>query len=103
MSGEDEELDRALAGRRHWRLEGESLVRELTLRDFEEAYALVGRVAEGVEDHERRPDLCITEFNKVRLTIGNLHHAGITLAEVRLAAMVDAVLDGRAVGGQDGP
>lgn len=88
------ELRDALAQRRHWRREGESLVREMTLRDFGAAYALVGRIAEGVEDHERRPDLCITEFNKVRLTIWNLHHAGITLAEVRLAAKVDAVLDG---------
>jgi pterin-4a-carbinolamine dehydratase len=100
---EQAELHRALADRRHWRREGESLVRELTLRDFEEAYALLGRVAEGVEDHERRPDLCITEFNKLRLTIWNLHHAGITLAEVRLAAKVDAVLDAQAVGGQDRP
>jgi pterin-4a-carbinolamine dehydratase len=88
------ELRDALAQRTHWQRDGESLVRELTLRDFDAAYGLVGRIAEGVEDHGRRPDLCITEFNKVRLTIGNPHHAGITLAEVRLAAKIDAVLDG---------
>jgi hypothetical protein len=29
----------------------------------------------------------------VQLTIANLHHAGFTLAELRLARKVDAILD----------
>jgi pterin-4a-carbinolamine dehydratase len=36
--------------------------------------------------------MCISEFNRVRLSITNLHHAGITEAERRLAEKVDAVL-----------
>jgi pterin-4a-carbinolamine dehydratase len=75
-----------------WRVERGALVRELALRDFDAAFALVGRVAAEAEDHFRRPDLCISEFNHVRLTIANPHHAGITDAERRLAAKVDAVL-----------
>jgi 4a-hydroxytetrahydrobiopterin dehydratase len=75
-----------------WRLEGEALVRELAFRDFDAAFAFVGRVAAEAEDHFRRPDLCITGYNHVRLTIANPHHAGITEAERRLAAKVDAVL-----------
>jgi hypothetical protein len=37
--------------------------------------------------------MCITENNRVQLTIANLHHAGFTLAELRLARKVDAILD----------
>jgi hypothetical protein len=40
----------------------------------------------------RRPDICIFGFNRVRLTVANPHHAGLTEAELRLARKVDAVL-----------
>ncbi len=44
------------------------------------------------EDHFRRPDMCITDFNRLRIIVVNPHHAGITEAERRLAAKVDAVV-----------
>jgi pterin-4a-carbinolamine dehydratase len=75
-----------------WTLEGDALVRELELRDFDEAFQLVGRIAAAAEDHFRRPDMCISEFNRVRIVVANLHRAGITPAETRLAAKVDAVI-----------
>jgi pterin-4a-carbinolamine dehydratase len=75
-----------------WKQKGEALVRDIAMRDFDEAFGLVGRIAAAAEDHFRRPDLCISEFNRVRITIVNPHHAGITEAETRLAAKVDAVV-----------
>jgi hypothetical protein len=36
--------------------------------------------------------MCISEFNRVRIIVANLRHAGITEAERRLAAKVDAVV-----------
>jgi 4a-hydroxytetrahydrobiopterin dehydratase len=88
----------AVAGRRPpgrpgWRRSGESLVREFAFRDFEEAIAFVKRVAACAEDHLRRPDMCILDFNRVRLTITNPHHAGVTQAELRLAERVDEVIE----------
>jgi pterin-4a-carbinolamine dehydratase len=77
-----------------WQRKGESLVRELEFRDFSDAIAFFERVAGAAEDHLRRPDMCLLRFNHVRLTITNPHHAGITLAELRLAEKVDAVIDG---------
>jgi pterin-4a-carbinolamine dehydratase len=71
---------------------GEALVREITMRDFDDAFRLIGLIAAAAEDHFRRPDMCISEFNRVRITIVNPHHAGITEAETRLAAKVDAVV-----------
>ena len=77
-----------------WKIENDALVQELTMRDFDEAFRLVGRIAAAAEDHFRRPDMCISEFNRVRIVVANPHHAGITDAETRLAAKVD-----RAIGG----
>jgi 4a-hydroxytetrahydrobiopterin dehydratase len=73
---------------------GETLVREFRFRDFSEALAFLERVAVAAEDYLRRPDMCILEFNVVRLSITNPHRAGITVAELRLAEKVDAVVDG---------
>ena len=75
-----------------WKLEGDALVRELRMRDFDEALGMVTRIAAAAEDHFRRPDMCISEFNRVRIIVANPHHAGITEAERRLAAKVDAVV-----------
>jgi 4a-hydroxytetrahydrobiopterin dehydratase len=75
-----------------WRRVGQSLVRELSFRDFDEAFAFVKRIADQAVDCLRRPDLCIFDFNRVRLTIANPHHAGLTEAELRLARKVDAII-----------
>jgi 4a-hydroxytetrahydrobiopterin dehydratase len=75
-----------------WRRQGETLVRDMAMRDFEAAWEVVRHIAERVEDYGRRPDMCVSEYNRVRLTIANLHHAGITRAEERLAAKVDAAV-----------
>jgi 4a-hydroxytetrahydrobiopterin dehydratase len=91
------EVDQALAGTPGWRRVGKTLVRELAMRDFEEALCLVERVGRLAVDYQRRPDMCISEFNRVRLKIFNLHHAGLTQAELRLAARTSAVIDAPAV------
>jgi pterin-4a-carbinolamine dehydratase len=87
-----QELDRALSEQRGWRREGDALVCELRLRDFDEALRFMEHVAEAANDYGRRPDMCVSEFNRVRLSVSNLHHAGITLAEVRLAEKVNAAI-----------
>jgi 4a-hydroxytetrahydrobiopterin dehydratase len=75
-----------------WTLQGGTLVRVLSMRDFDQAFQLVARIAAAAEDHFRRPDMCITQFNKVRIVVANPHHAGITEAERRLARKVDAAI-----------
>ena len=76
-----------------WRRQGNALVREIGLRDFEEAMAFMQRVADAAVDYQRRPDMCVSDYNRVRLTVANLHHAPPTQAEHRLAAKVDAIVD----------
>jgi 4a-hydroxytetrahydrobiopterin dehydratase len=71
---------------------GSTLVREVGFRDFEQAMRFVERVAWAAVDYERRPDMCISHFNRVRLEIANRNHAGLTRADLRLAEKVDAIL-----------
>jgi pterin-4a-carbinolamine dehydratase len=75
-----------------WKVSGDRLVRELLMWDFDEAMRMAERIAEAAEDHFRRPDMFITEFNRLRIIVANPHHAGITEAERRLAAKVDTVV-----------
>ena len=77
-----------------WRRCEQALVREVQFRDFDAASAFVQRVAAAAEDHLRRPDMCIFDFNRVRLTIANPNHAGVTEAELRLLEKVESVLGG---------
>ncbi|TMK25318.1 MAG: 4a-hydroxytetrahydrobiopterin dehydratase [Actinobacteria bacterium] len=91
-------MQAAAAGRRPlepqgWRRAGESLVREVSFRDFDAAIAFLARVGACAEDHLRRPDMCILDFNRVRLTITNPHHAGVTEAELRLVQKVNLLLE----------
>jgi pterin-4a-carbinolamine dehydratase len=74
-----------------WRRTPTALVRELSFRDNDEALRFVDHVAALVVDYHRRPEIRVSD-NRVRLIVANLHHAGVTLAEIRLAGKVDAVL-----------
>jgi pterin-4a-carbinolamine dehydratase len=76
-----------------WGLEGRALVREWRFRDFDTALGFVEQISHEAVDHLRRPHLCIDELNHVRVTITNLHNGDLTLAEHRLAAKVDAVIE----------
>jgi 4a-hydroxytetrahydrobiopterin dehydratase len=86
--------ERRLSGYPGWRRSGQALTRELAFRDFDQAMAFVEQVARAAEDHLRRPDICILDFNRVRLTVANPGHAGITAAELRLVAKVNDLIDG---------
>jgi 4a-hydroxytetrahydrobiopterin dehydratase len=77
----------------NWTREDDTLVRRLIFKDFESALAFVERVGQMAVDYQRRPDMCISQFNHVRLTIANEHHAGLTEAEERLAAKTDEVIE----------
>jgi 4a-hydroxytetrahydrobiopterin dehydratase len=76
-----------------WRaVDPNSLVRELRFRDFPDAFAFVTQIAERAVDYNSRPDMTVYGLSRVRLTIANSHHAGLTAAELRLLEKVEAVI-----------
>ena len=91
----DHDVRTGLAQLTGWSRRGDALVRELTFKDFTEALRFLEQLAEAATDYGRRPDMCISEFNHVSISITNPHHAGFTLAELRLAEKVDSFLTDR--------
>jgi pterin-4a-carbinolamine dehydratase len=81
----------AREARSGWRWRRNALIRELQFRDFDNGIAFLEEVGRRAADYSRRPDMSISG-GRVRLTIANPHHAGITLAELRLAAKVNMVV-----------
>jgi pterin-4a-carbinolamine dehydratase len=76
-----------------WAEQDGTLVREVQLHDFDEALDFLERLSRRAVDWSgRRPDVFI-RYGFVRLTISNRHNLGITEAERRLAAKVDAALE----------
>jgi pterin-4a-carbinolamine dehydratase len=96
----DQELERMLSMGRHygWRASTNCLERELRFKDFDDGMAFMQEVGRRAVDHLRHPDMCIAA-GRVRLSIRNRHHAGVTRAELDLAAKVNEVLDGWAQAG----
>jgi pterin-4a-carbinolamine dehydratase len=86
------ELRRSLRRHPEWKIERGKLVRELRLRDFEEALACMNRLAAEVDDFGRRPDICLLDGDRVRVAVASPHHAGFSLVELRLVEKVDAAL-----------
>src|SRR3954470_24198336 len=77
------EVQEAVA--RGWRLQRDALVRDLEFRDFDEAIAFAQALGREAVDWLRRPDMLIRSHH-LRLSVVNLHHAGLTKAELRLLA-----------------
>jgi pterin-4a-carbinolamine dehydratase len=88
-----QDVARELASRPGWKQRGEAIVRELTFRDFDDALRFFEQLGEMANDYGRRPEMCIREHNRVRLWVANPHHAGFTMAEMRLADKVDGVIE----------
>lgn len=87
----DEEIASRLADSQ-WAREGEEIVRELQLRDFAAAIALVNRVAEVAEAHNHHPDILVHGWNRVRLSLTNHSAGGLTETDFQMARRFDQLI-----------
>ena len=76
-----------------WRLsaDGTSLSRELRTKNFAAAVAFLSAAADVAEAAGHHPDFHLTEWNRVRVDATTHAAGGVTLADVSLAAKLDAV------------
>jgi 4a-hydroxytetrahydrobiopterin dehydratase len=88
MTLTDAEIEQRLAGG-EWRREGEAIVREWKLPDFQAAIAFVDRVAELAEAANHHPDILVHGWNRVRLTLSTHSQGGLTDADFELASQID--------------
>lgn len=84
-----EEIAAGLPG--EWRHEGDALVLDRTLADFDAAMAYAGRVADSAREADHHPDILIHGYNRVRLTVSTHSEGGITARDLALARAVDGL------------
>jgi len=87
----DDEVAARLLGSR-WTREGDMIVRDIKLENFDEALMLVDRVAEIAQSVNHHPDILIHGWNMVKLSL--THHAagGLTEVDFDVAARFDQLI-----------
>ena len=73
-----------------WALEGNSIMKEFSFKDFKEALDFVNKIGELAERQEHHPNILIM-YNKVRLTLTTHSEKGITSKDFELAEQIDRV------------
>ena len=79
-----------------WSVEDGKLTRDLKLKNFKEALALVNRIGELAEAENHHPDLCIHGWNRVRIDFYTHTAQGISRNDFILAAKVNELVGGQA-------
>lgn len=75
-----------------WEREGDAIVREIKLRDFDDAIGFVNRVAAVAERHDHHPDILVHGYNRVRLSLSTHSAGGLTARDFEQAARFDELL-----------
>lgn len=75
-----------------WTREGDAIVRNVKLRDFDDAIAFVNRVASTAERHDHHPDILVHGYNQVQLSLSTHSAGGLTELDFAMAGHFDELL-----------
>lgn len=85
----NEEILQVLSGSLlNWRLDGNSIKRELKFRNFTSAFSFMTAVALEAEKMDHHPDWC-NVYNKVNISLSTHSANGITQNDIDLARVID--------------
>jgi 4a-hydroxytetrahydrobiopterin dehydratase len=84
----DEEIQKKIKEIPTWRLDGESIVRDWTFKDFGEAMVFVNQVAKLAEEHDHHPEM-FNVYNKVTLRFSTHDAGGLTTRDFGIAMDID--------------
>jgi 4a-hydroxytetrahydrobiopterin dehydratase len=87
---DDGQIEAGLAGTQ-WRRDGDELVRDFELSDFDAAMAKANAVAAVAQQLDHHPDLLVHGWNKLTLRSSTHSEGGITQRDLDLARQVDAL------------
>jgi 4a-hydroxytetrahydrobiopterin dehydratase len=82
-----------------WSIEHGRLSRDMRLRNFKEALALVNKIGEVAEAENHHPDITIHRWNRVRIELYTHSVEGLSMNDFILAAKITPLYD--AAGGRD--
>jgi 4a-hydroxytetrahydrobiopterin dehydratase len=87
----DSDIEDGLKTLDGWSRDGDAIVREIELDDFEAALALLNAVAGEAQARDHHPDMLLHGWNKLGLTLSTHSEGGITEKDLELAAAIDAL------------
>ena len=76
-----------------WTRDGDTIVRDIRLENFDEAVMLVDRIAEIASSVDHHPDILIHGWNMVKLSLTNHRAGGLTEIDFDTAARFDALIE----------
>lgn len=79
-----------------WEVKGSSIVLELRLADFTAALAALNALAEIAEEENHHPDLTISDYRCLRVSLTTHDAGGLTANDFVVARRADGVLAGGA-------
>lgn len=84
---DENEINEFLGQNTAWTRDGDSIVGEFKLKDFNEAIGFVARVALAAEKADHHPDIDI-RWNKIRLVLSTHSEGGLTRKDFDLGAKI---------------
>ena len=88
------EIDQQLASLNNgWTLDGDAIRKQFTFKDFPEAVNFVNRLVPGAEAADHHPDILISNYKKVTLTLTTHSAGGLTEKDFDAAAGANQVFD----------
>jgi 4a-hydroxytetrahydrobiopterin dehydratase len=86
----EDEIESMLLQVPNWSVENGKLARDVKVRNFKEALALVNRIGEIAEAENHHPDICIHSWNHVRIELYTHSIGGLSDNDFILAAKIDS-------------
>jgi 4a-hydroxytetrahydrobiopterin dehydratase len=84
----DDEVQQRLRELKGWERQGDSIVRQVTLDNFQGSVDFVNRITPPAEEMNHHPDLEIS-WNKVTVKLSSHSEGGLTNADFELARRID--------------
>jgi 4a-hydroxytetrahydrobiopterin dehydratase len=91
---DDAAIDAALRELPEWSRDGDTLVRTYRRRDWLDAIAFLDAIAPEAERRNHHPDVCITGYRDVTVTLTTHSAGGITKRDIDLAGTIDRLAAG---------
>lgn len=74
-----------------WELHKGKLVRKFKFKDFVHAIVFVNKVAKLAEKENHHPDICIYDWNKLKLELYTHHVGGLTEKDFMMANKINGI------------
>jgi 4a-hydroxytetrahydrobiopterin dehydratase len=84
----DDEVQQRLRELKGWERQGDSIVRQVTLDNFQGSVDFINRITPPAEEMNHHPDLEIS-WNKVTVKLSSHSEGGLTNADFDLARRID--------------